>query len=83
MNYIVDHFESTGKTIRLCDVPDTVYGGALPVAKSRKTKRKDLTKEEYLDDASEEPKKKKAKQVKVSSKVNEVGTGVPTIQEEA
>jgi hypothetical protein len=55
MSYIMDHFESIGETIRLCDIPDTMYGGALLVAKSRKTKRKALTKEEYLDDAPEEP----------------------------
>jgi hypothetical protein len=55
MSYIMDHFESIGETIRLCDIPDTMYGGALVVAKSRKTKRKALTKEEYLDDAPEEP----------------------------
>jgi hypothetical protein len=55
MNYIVDHFENIGETIRLCDVPYIMYGGALPVAKSIKSKRKALTKEEYLDDAPEEP----------------------------
>jgi hypothetical protein len=55
MSYIMDHFESTGETIRLYDIPDTIYVGALPVAKSRKTMRKALTKEEYLDDAPEEP----------------------------
>jgi len=47
MNYIMDHFENTGETIRLCDIPDTMYGGALRVGKSRKTKRKALTKDEY------------------------------------
>jgi hypothetical protein len=79
MKYIMDHFENTGKIIKLCDVPDTMYGGALPVAKSKKTKRKTLTKEEYLDDASEEPQKKKAKKAK---KEKIVGPAVPTIQEE-
>jgi hypothetical protein len=43
IDYIMDHFQETGKTIRLCDVPETMYSGALPVAKSRKTKRKALT----------------------------------------
>jgi hypothetical protein len=82
IDYIMDHFQETGKTIRLCDVPETMYGGALPVAKSRKTKRKALTKEEYLDDAPEKPKKKRAKKEKASIKVNEVGPDVPNIQQE-
>jgi transcriptional regulator with XRE-family HTH domain len=59
-----------------------MYGGALPVAKSRKIKRKTLTKAEYLDDAPEEPRKKKAKKAKVASKVEVISSGVPNIQEE-
>ena len=84
MNYIKDHFATTGKRIRLEDVLETMYGGALLVAKSRKTKRKALTEDEYLEDASEHPSKKskKAKKEKASTKVNEVGPAVPTIQEE-
>jgi hypothetical protein len=30
LNCIMDHFENTGETIKLCDVLDTMYGGALP-----------------------------------------------------
>ncbi|RHN45414.1 hypothetical protein MtrunA17_Chr7g0230871 [Medicago truncatula] len=84
MNFIKAHFALTGTKIRLEDVPESMYGGALPLAKSRKSKRKALTKDDYLDDASEQPfkKAKKAKKEKASSKVNEVGPGVPTIQEE-
>jgi hypothetical protein len=85
MNYIKDHFATTSKRIRLEDVPENMYGGALPVAKSRKSKRKAITKEEYLEDTSEEPKQKKAKKAekeKASDKVNVGGSGVPTIQEE-
>jgi len=37
MNFIKDHYATTGKKIRLEDVPETMYGGALPIAKSRKT----------------------------------------------
>jgi len=80
INYIKDHFSTTGKRIRLEDVPETMYGGALPIAKSRKTMRKSLTKDEYLEDASEHP-SKKAKKETASTKVNEVGPVVPTIQE--
>jgi hypothetical protein len=61
MNFIIDHFEKTGKQIKLSDIPDTMYGGALPVAKSRKTKKRALTEAEYLDDAPEQPSKKAKK----------------------
>ncbi|KEH21968.1 transmembrane protein, putative [Medicago truncatula] len=83
MNYIKDHFASTDTTINLEDVPETMYGGVLPVAKSRKTKRKAISKDDYLEDASEQSSKKakKAKKEKASSEVN-VGSDVPTIQEE-
>ena len=66
MNFIKDHFATTSKKIRLEDVFETMYGGALPVAKSRKTKRKALTKDEYLGDAPEQPamKAKRAKKDK-------------------
>ena len=80
--FIHDHLETTGKTIQLEDIPEQMYGGALPVAKSRKSKNRALTEAEYLDDdASEQPSKKakKAKKEKVSIQVDPV---IPTIQEE-
>jgi len=40
MNYIKDHFVTTGKVIRLEDVPETMYGGALPIAKGRRPRGK-------------------------------------------
>jgi len=55
--YIHDHLQSTRENIQLEDIPDQMYGGALPVPKCRKTKRKALTKDEYLDDASKQPAK--------------------------
>jgi hypothetical protein len=84
MNYIKDHFATTRNRIRLEDFPKTMYGSAFPVARSRKTKRKALTKDEYLEDAPEQTAKKakKAKKEKAHSKVNVVGLAVPTIQEE-
>jgi len=86
MNFIKDHYATTGKKIRLEDVPETMYGGVLPVAKSRKTKRKAHTKDEYLGDAPEQP-AKKAKKAKKDKKAavqeNIVGDSIPTIQEEA
>jgi len=79
--YIHDHLQSTRKNIQLEDIPDQMYGGALPIAKSRKTKRKALTKDEYLDDASEQP-TKKAKKAKIDKVVEATGSGLSTIQEE-
>jgi len=34
--YIADHLQSTGEEIRLEDIPDTMYGGNVKVAKSRR-----------------------------------------------
>jgi len=82
LNYILEHYERTGEPIRLSDIPDTMYGGALHVAKSRNTKRKALTEADYLNDAPEQPQKKEAKKANVASKVEATGSGVPNIQQE-
>jgi len=84
MNFIIDYYQTTGETIKLDDIPDTMYGGVLPVAKSRKTKRKALTEAEYLNDAPEQPPKKakKAKKEKAATQENVVGPAVPSLQEE-
>jgi hypothetical protein len=60
-----------------------MYGGALPIAKSRKTKKRALTEAEYLDDAPEQPSKKAKKDKKENDAIQEnvVGPAVPTIQE--
>jgi len=78
--YIHDHLQSTGENIQLEDIPDQMYGCALPVAKSRKTKRKALTKDEYLNEASEQP-ANKAKKAKPDKAFEATGSG-STIQEE-
>jgi len=79
--FIHDHLQSTGENIQLEDIPDQMYGGALPVAKSRKYKKRPLTKAEYLEDAPEQPpqKAKKAKKQKASVQSD---PALPTIQEE-
>jgi len=51
--YIHDHLQSTGEEIRLEDILETMYGGNVKVAKSRKTKRKPVSEAEYLEGASE------------------------------
>jgi len=75
--YIQDHLQSTGENIQLEDIPETMYGGALHMAKSRKTKRKALTKDEYIDDASEQPEKKATKSKK-DKVVESIGSGLST-----
>ena len=79
--YIHDHLQSTGENIQLEDIPDQMYGGALPVAKSRKTKREALTKDGYLDEASEQP-AKKAKKAKTDKASEVTGSGLSIVQEE-
>jgi hypothetical protein len=79
MHFITNHFETYGQVIRLEDVPGEMYGGALPVARSRKSKRKETSKDEYLE--AEQP-SKKAKKEKASDKLKIGGSGLPTIEEE-
>jgi len=81
MHFIKDHYETYGKVIRLDDIPEEMYGGALPVAKSRKSKKRALTKDEYLEEAPEQT-AKKAKKEKASDKLKTGGFGVPSIEEE-
>jgi len=82
VSYILKHYETTGETIRMEDVPKTMFGGALPIASKKKIK---LTKEEYLLEATEEasePQKKKTKKVKVATQAKATGSGMLTIQED-
>ncbi|AES70129.2 hypothetical protein MTR_3g048350 [Medicago truncatula] len=67
MNYIRDHFERTREKISLKDVPEQMFGGVLPVAKSRKSKNRPLSKEEYLEE--EEAKRKPSKRTRKETKV--------------
>jgi len=76
--YIHDHFQATGETIQLEDIPEQMYRGALPVAKDKKSKKRALTEAEYLEEVSEEP-TKKSKKAKVTEAT---GSALSTIQEE-
>jgi len=58
-----------------------MYGGALKVAKSRKIKKKPLSKAEYLEEAFEQP-AKRAKKAKKEKATKATGPEVATIQEE-
>jgi hypothetical protein len=80
MHFIIDHFETYGKVIRLDDVLEEMYGGALPVAKGRKSKRNATSKEEYLE--AEQPAKKSRKGKVAADKLKIGGSGLPSIEEE-
>jgi len=41
--YVFEHSQITGETIKYDDIPETMYGGALPVAKKRKSKKKETS----------------------------------------
>jgi hypothetical protein len=69
----------TGETIRFDDIAETMYGGALPVAIKRKSKKK-ATSEAGDEEEASEPKKKKVRKAKNAPREQDVGSGVPTIQ---
>jgi len=79
--YTADHLQSIGEEIRLEDIPETMYGWNVKVAKRRKTKRKPVSEAEYLEGASEQPAKKE-KKAKKDKAPEATGSGVASIQEE-
>jgi len=52
--YMKEYFEMTSQTIKISDIPDEMYGGALPIAESRKSLKRKMTEAEYLDDTPEQ-----------------------------
>jgi len=80
-HYVYEHWERTGETIKYSEIPETMYGGALPVARKRKSKKK-TTSEADDDEEASEPNKKKAKKSKNAPQEQAVGSDVPTIQDE-
>lgn len=83
MHFIKEHFALTSTKISLREVPEEMYGGTLPVAKSRKIKRKPLSKEEYLEEGSKQPSKKAKKEKKRKASEQLDTSELPTIQEKA
>jgi len=81
VNYILDHYKKTGQTIKLSDIPDTMYGRALPIVRNRKSNKRATSEAKYVDEAPE-PLPKKAKREKALVQVNVVGPTVPSIQVE-
>jgi len=51
--FIKEYFETTGHIIKISDIPDEMYGGALPIAKNRKSLKRKMIEAEYLDDTPE------------------------------
>ena len=41
--YMKDYFEMTGQIIKISDIPDEMYGGALPIAKNGKSLKRKMT----------------------------------------
>jgi len=39
-HFVYEHWERTGETIKYEEIPKTMYGGALPIARKRKSKKK-------------------------------------------
>jgi len=82
VRYMVDHFERTGQTIKISDIPENMYGDALPIAKSRKSKKRAMIEAEYVEDAPE-PASKKAKKSKATQQEKLTDPKVLSIQQEA
>jgi len=80
-NFVYEHWQRTGETIKFDDIPETMYGGALPVARKRKSKKMITSEADDVEEASE-PKKKKAKKAKDAPKQEATNSVVPTIQDE-
>jgi len=78
--YMKEYFEMTGQTIKISDIPDEMYGGALPIAKSRKSQKRKMTEAEYLEDTPE-PVAKIAKAT--ASQPNPTTSDVLSFQQEA
>jgi hypothetical protein len=81
VNFILEHYKRTGETIKLDEIPETMYGGDLPVARKRKSKNRITLEADDVEESSE-PKNKKAKKAKGAPKVEETSSDVPSIQEE-
>ena len=47
--FIKEYYETTGQIIKISDIPDEMYGGALPIARNRKSLKRKMTEAEYLD----------------------------------
>ena len=81
--YMKEYFEMTGQTIKISDILDEMYGGALPIAKSRRSKKRKMTEEEYFEDAPEQVTKKAKVSKATASQPNPTASDVLSFQQEA
>jgi len=81
--YMKEYFEMTGQTINISDIPDEMYGGALPIAKSRRSKKRAMTEAEYVEYDSEQAAKKAKMSKATASQQNPTASDVLSIQQEA
>jgi len=81
--YMKEYFEMTGQTIKISDIPHEMYGGVLPIAKSRRSKKRAMTEAEYVEDAPEQDAKKAKKSKAIASQEKPADPEVLTIQQEA
>ena len=47
--FIKEYYETTGQITKISDIPNEMYGGALPIARNRKSLKRKMTEAEYLD----------------------------------
>ena len=47
--FIKEYYETTAQIIKISDIPDEMYGGALAIARNRKSLKRKMTEAEYLD----------------------------------
>jgi len=80
-HYVYEHCKATEETIKYSDIPDTMYGGCLPVA-SKKRKAKKSASSEAIKEGASEPQQKKAKKIKNAPQEHLVNSDMPTISEE-
>jgi hypothetical protein len=79
VHYVYEHWKTTGETIKYSDIPDTMYGGSLPIASKKRKFKKKATSEAANDEEASEPQPKKAKKEKAAIQLNVVGSTLPTI----
>ena len=51
-HFVYEHWERTGETIKFDEIPETMYSGALPVARKRKSKKKATSEADDDENAS-------------------------------
>jgi len=77
--YMKEYFEMTGQTIKISDILDEMYGGALQI----RSKKREMSEAEYIEDAPEQVAKKAKVSKATASHPNPTASDVLSIQQEA